>query len=513
MTWLMSVLSLCLVAMSEGPAPGGPAQAPALPENLSQNEPARGSSGRSEAGSGIGSKPVITRQTVFAIPFRIERPANAAQEPVEVQLYVSGDQGANWRLAARIDPKQGSFVFRSPGDGEFWFAVRTVDRSGQARPAWTGVPELRVIVDTVPPGLQFKAERGQGGQITARWEVTDPHLKPENMAIQFRAGTDRPWQTVALGTQNSQVIGPMQTGEVTWWPQASAGMVQIRAEVVDAAGNPSVSHAQVSLDTTPLRDPAAPPRGTPPSGTTPAPGVLAGPIAPDDSAPWRPASGLPTATGGTSPAPAGPRPRVVNNRLIELPYNDSAVGTAADKNVEGWGTRDGGKTWARVALDNERRSPVLVAVDGEGLYGFRVVAGDAADAAARAPRSGDPPDLWVDVDLTVPAARITGMRQAATERGTGLEISWEAVDRTLADRPVSIYFAPNPLGPWTPVATGLANTGRYVWPADGRVRGDVYLRLEVRDAAGNAAVCDAPQAVALDRLIPRAQIPGPQPGH
>ena len=79
---------------------------------------------------------IATRQALFAIPFRVERSNDPAWQPVEAQLYVSTDRGAHWRLYTQGHGRRRShFTFRAGGDGEYWFAIRTADRSGQARPA------------------------------------------------------------------------------------------------------------------------------------------------------------------------------------------------------------------------------------------------------------------------------------------------------------------------------------------------------------------------------------------
>ena len=68
----------------------------------------------------------------------------------------------------------------------------------------------------------------------------------------------------------------------------------------------------------------------------------------------------------------------------------------------------------------------------------------------------------------------------------------------LAPRPVSLSYGPAPSGPWTAIATGLENTGRYTWWMDGRVPEQVYLRLEVRDEAGNVGSFVTPSPIAVD---------------
>ena len=105
-----------------------------------------------------------TRQAVFAIPFTVDR---RVARPLEVHLYVSTDQGASWQLAARQPPHASQFTFRSSGDGEYWFASRTLDAGHAVRPAGPVQVELRVAVDTVPPQLEFQARVGAGGKCSS----------------------------------------------------------------------------------------------------------------------------------------------------------------------------------------------------------------------------------------------------------------------------------------------------------------------------------------------------------
>ena len=84
-----------------------------------------------------------------------------------------------------------------------------------------------------------------------------------------------------------------------------------------------------------------------------------------------------------------------------------------------------------------------------------------------------------------------------------LVISWEAADnQRLADRPIRLSYAETAAGPWNVIVQGLDNSGRYAWPVDDRLPPRVYLRLEVCDAAGNIAVAETPQPVAVERPQP-----------
>ena len=78
-------------------------------------------------------------------------------------------------------------------------------------------------------------------------------------------------------------------------------------------------------------------------------------------------------------------------------------------------------------------------------------------------------------------------------------------------RPIALSFGPGAGGPWTPIAAGLENTGSYRWRLDNRVPDRIYLRLEVRDEAGNVGTFETAEPVSLDRHRPEGRIRGVRP--
>jgi hypothetical protein len=197
---------------------------------------------------------------------------------------------------------------------------------------------------------------------------------------------------------------------------------------------------------------------------------------------------------------------MVNSRLFELEYDVDSVGPSGIGRVELWGTRDGGQTWRSFALDTDNHSPLRVTVEEEGIYGFRVTVSNGAGLGGKPPKPGDLPDLWVGVDLTKPSARIVSAKQGVDAEAGHLIISWQADDKMLAARPVSLSFRERRTGPWLPIASGLENTGRYAWPVDNRTPSQFYLRLEVRDEAGNLGVDESSEAIAIDQSRPTIRV-------
>ncbi len=135
-----------------------------------------------------------------------------------MQLHVS-ENGGPWRPYANVAPMNGSILFRASRDGEYRFLVRTKDDHGELQPPGPPHAELTVILDTDPPVLELLVERGQGGELHARWRVRDPHLRPDSLRLEYQVGPDGPWVPVAI---DMPVMGATTSArEATWMPEAA----------------------------------------------------------------------------------------------------------------------------------------------------------------------------------------------------------------------------------------------------------------------------------------------------
>jgi hypothetical protein len=567
-----------------------------------------------------GPEPIATRQNVFSIPFRIEPARSAATAPVEAQLFVSVDRGESWNLAARAEPKQGRFQYRAPHDGEYWFAIRTLDRSQKLRPDKPLAPEMQVLVDTVAPLIEVTAERGSGGEVQIRWKMVDPHLDPTSLRIDFRGEQDIDWQPVALDPQAALQGKSSGAGETTIWPSDPGQSVVVRAQALDRAGNPAVSQAEArarsqadpqaawppasegpsltgedgwsaaqgSVRDVSRLEPALPRRGPVPvapqgrqrdTKNWPADRVLRVPLGRQSSeriaAPERerspfggqvaedlppprerrpqpprtlalpaaqrervgpPVEELPIDEGedqlpepgpesvaGVREAASGVAAREatfplqptevggeaaqqVNSRKFELDYDIESAGPTGVSRVELWETRDGGESWRALAADDDNRSPMLVEVEGEGLYGFTFVISSDTGLSGRPPVPGDPAEVVVAVDLSPPEVSLVSVELGAGREAGELKVFWKADDRLLAARPISLLFSESPDGPWQPISSGLENSGQFVWRIDNRAPDQLYLRVEARDAAGNVGKDQSSEPVQLASVRPSAKI-------
>jgi hypothetical protein len=530
-------------------------------------------------------KPWLWPQTTFNIPFTADLSRGM---PREVQLFVSQDAGKTWHFYGRQVPTAKNFPFRAAGDGELWFAVRTIDPQRAVLPVEQLVPDLHVRVDTKQPQLEFTAIAGSAGEIKTTWKVTDPTLDPNSLKIEYQASPDSAWRSVAIDRSRLEKTPGSLVGEMMWYPEGNAAAVTVRAEVADGAGNKSVVNRQVApvrrasrpasnvdraavpiTPVTQLSQATAPGHSTQQSASStfkPTVGATAWPtdnkLRPDTSSNTPETSGnasdqgvaaeateagsrydsrssgtatgrygpssttVPAATTATaesrygepssgkptrSKLPPGERARMTNSLHFQLDYELDSVGPEGVDEVQLWGSTDFGQSWIRWSLDEDLRSPLDVKVQREGIYGFRVVIVGRNGLATPAPHTGDLADIWVGVDTTRPAARITSAIYGEGVHAGELDIRWEVIDESLGDRAITLLFSEQASGPWTTIAAGLPNTKQYFWSVDPNTPRKLYLRLEVRDEAGNTTQHQLVEPISTTGLVPKAFIRSVRP--
>lgn len=524
--------SLCCFAISLTALPC----CAAFAQSTHINHPTTGSSAPAP------SEVIPTRQKAFSIPFTVSQ---ARPFPTEVQLYISTDYGRTWTRFARQRPDSKEFSFRTVRDGEHWFALWTVYDS-QSTPPRQMNPELRVVIDTVPPQIQLETITGTAGELAATWTVSDEHLNIESLRVHYQAvviGQQTPaeWQEVAVDVPRDGRPRTTESGRLSWWPQTRARIVNVRAEVRDTAGNVQVVTRRVTMPNLASRRSVGPAvRGDAefssssqwPADTTTTllPGQTDAPIASTEAVPQvargggsfravraqKPSNGRlvssersmerPAAPFGFDSLPRGERPRMTRSRQFNLRYDVDSVGPEGIESVTLWSTRDGGRTWRPWGTDSDNTSPFPVNVQEDGVYGFRLVVKGVNGLAGETPKTGEPADLWVGVDSAIPTGKIVSAPFGSGKETGHLIINWQAADERLAARPITLQFSPMRDGPWTSVAAGLENTGRYAWLVDPRVPRKLYLRLEVRDEAGNVRVHQPSLPINLAAMIPQGRV-------
>jgi len=502
--------------------------------------------------SPIPTGPVYTNKPRFRIPFRYDPAEMQSLGAKEIRLYVSRDRGASWQQIQTVAPEVGKFNFQAPGDGEYWFVVRTLDSKNRLYPEGDAVePGLRVVVDTTLPQLRLELRQPAAGRAQLVWSSSDEHLDPTQLKLEYIQTGTPTWQTVS--------VVPKAAGE-TEWSVPQGGVVEVRGTISDLARNISRDQTQVRIapadQTVPRpaipnsRQPIAFPgnraggnlamnlpsqfpggamssttQGGDTFGGTDNPGFA--PFHPTDSA----GSGLaplaarnsfvshqPGGTGNdprdiaseaaaeTSGPSGGGRSRIVNTRQFQIGYKLQDVGPSGVSSVDLYITQDDGATWYKYGEDNDSQSPIQVEVPKEGTYGFAIGVRSGVGLASDPPQPGEKPASIVTVDQTPPQLELLPIQQGRGRAASKLLIQWRFADENPADKPISLSFSASGQGPWQPITGWQENTGNYIWTIGPGVPSKFYLRLEGRDVAGNVQVIETPQPVLVDLSRPTAKI-------
>jgi hypothetical protein len=145
------------------------------------------------------------------------------------------------------------------------------------------------------------------------------------------------------------------------------------------------------------------------------------------------------------------------------------------------------------------------------VYGFIVAVKSKAGLAPPPPKANDAPEILVELDATPPQAKLF-KPYADTSQANTLILGWAATDRNLAENPITLEWSEQKDGSWTPIGGGpLPNSGQYAWHLPAQTPSRVYLRLTVRDQAGNEARAQTDKPELIDLSIPQTKITGLAP--
>lgn len=561
---------------------------------------------QTQQSSSLGSlPPTYLGQREFYIPYQMNAQGKLLNPIATVQLLASRTGPHDWETLQEAEPHVQGFRYHAPEDGEYWFALRHLDRRGQPWPSAEVQPQMRIVVDTSKPELTLEGTLDGNGEVVIRYEARDANLQADTLLVEV-LGIGKRWSALQLGKPDVMQPGRL-VGRARWRPHSGAATVDIRASIADRVGskaqasttvrliatqpplegpslnaagrratgngfsqtnpasqrtdpfqaggrttnrqlpsqdwpasnqlptntarqgevgvppqlNPYVSARRQANQNTPtqlIADSARQPRSE--SAQTGAQSLQVTPLSPDvppsllETTPWP----SPTAKVGASQklwSPPAERSeaeaRVVNSRTFDIEYDLQSVGPWGVAKVELWGTADGGKTWRSFGIDPDNRSPVRASVPSGGTFGFRILVDGANSAGATPPQPGDEPELLVTVDLQPPAAKLVDAELGQGNLSDHLLVTWTAEDTNLEPRPIALFYSSYPNGPWSTIASGLENTGRYTWRIERHVPGRFYLRLEARDVAGNVATYQTPSPITLARPQPTGHLRGVRP--
>ncbi len=498
---------------------------------------------------------IHTNRGGFRIPYQYDAQEISRLGAREIRLFVSLDRGVQWRHVQSVQPTAGRFDFQASNDGEYWFSVRTLDGQGNLQPGGNPSPGLIVVVDTQLPKLTIDLRERENRKVELNWNAADPNIAPETLKLEFTQTGQADWQAVGI---NPQAVGQ------TSWTLPSSGIVAVRGQVQDKAGNIARSQYQIQIQNRPgvTGGPAAPPPGpvaspfgtanplgaygaaTPPLGSsgfghnqsfTSAPigspppgfsnpgagqgnGILNGGFTQVPSPPAEmgqsgvpfnfgfPNNAQPDATPKFSNVSDRPGYRTVNARRFQVNYRIDDVGPSGVSAVELYITQNDGQKWFKYGVDEDRRSPVEIEVPGDGMYGFAIRVVSGSGQSDPPPQVGQKPEIVVLVDSSPPVVQLFPLRQGQGRESNRILITWQAADQQLADLPIALSYSSELNGPWEPIAGWQPNSGNYVWTVGGNTPPKLYIRLIARDSAGNLAKVDTPQPVLVDLAKPTARI-------
>lgn len=209
--------------------------------------------------------------------------------------------------------------------------------------------------------------------------------------------------------------------------------------------------------------------------------------------------------------PDGQYAKLSSSRKFELEYQVDHLQAQDISRLEIWVTRDAGKTWKLETVDQDRQSPVVIEVDEDGVYGYRIRIQTVDGLESALPQTGDAADVWVEVDTTRPSVELTSIPYGRRSDAGKLIINWRATDRRLAIKPITLYYSVNLDGPWQIIVEKLPNSGQFKWPVTDRIPRSVYIRIEALDAAGNRNFHQTDQPIDLSGLNPRGMIRAVRP--
>lgn len=472
-------------------------------------------------------KLIYHNSRAFRIPFNIEPEERARIK--DVLLCVSNDRGGKWEpIVSRATPDKRALAFRAPNDGEYWFAVQTLDTEGRLYPPATSAiePKMKVIVDTVPPTITLESNGRRGSQASVRWDVRDDKMLDRNsFVLEFQAPGASDWRQVPVPL-------PVAASGRQSWDAGTAGPIRVRAQVGDRAQN--TGDASIVLpDGTPqnpalVRGGAQGGTGEPsPLGTfasneveglpqipngpaaKPPPAIPAGPsttAAPPSTNPFDVPA--PAEAGVAASEGGGTKPQLIASPRFNMQYEVADAGPAGPATVELWVTQNGGRTWSPLAQDPDRKPPFPVELGGEGVFGLKLVARSASKLGDSPPEPGEPPETLVEVDSTPPVVKLDRVQSGVGGDPSRIAISWHAGDLHLGPRPVTILVRPEGTSDWRPIGPAVENSGRVTWSVPSTAPPRFHVRVRVADSVGNVGSDETAEGspVIVDRARPRGRI-------
>jgi hypothetical protein len=435
----------------------------------------------------------------------------------------------------------------------------------------------KILVDTTPPDVRLADLVRTGDTIMVEWGILENYPDEKTFKVEYRTAdmpADAPWKLVPEAqprAKGSVAIKPGTSAAVSVRVSVRDQAGNLGQQIKEVAGFGSAliaGNAQpVPIDNALV---VAPPPPPPPSGSgagqeqvvtqvsstitqggttlPPLPSVTSPPaplpVPQNQVATTRQDQGVENLgqTGGvqtppsTSPAPSNvpglPPVTYVNNPAQKLEFEVAKVGPSGLGGVDVYETLDDGRTWmplrvtpADVVLPvlgdtqkeiNPRGSVTVQLTREEIVYGFYLIVKNGALNGRNGPQPGELPQIRMELDTRKPWAQLSRSTRPHPTRRDVITLYWEARDRNLAPKPITLEWSDRKDGGWTFIGEPeLPNTPSQIeWQVPQGLPPRVYLRLTVRDMAGNVTIVQKDDPVLIDMSVPEARIVGVSPaGH
>lgn len=268
----------------------------------------------------LGQPPAITSDYYPMNSRNIKIPIKYDKDPKtirQVKLCVARNGENTWYQELAGPPDREFFSYVAKEDGVYWFTMVEEDLQGKNIPAdlTRTPPDLKVVVDTVQPRVQFTNARRNGDEVLVEWIVEDRNPDDSKTQVHFRAG-DGSWQEVLL---------PAGSRTGVRFPAGTTAPVSVRVTAVDIAGNKSEAFREVAANESPTTTTSMSPGGSAATNPPLKHASAAGPLAPPDLGPLAPPA--PPGTPVTPPAgtPNHTRATAPNNGTETAPNNTVAT--------------------------------------------------------------------------------------------------------------------------------------------------------------------------------------------
>jgi hypothetical protein len=312
----------------------------------------------------------------------------------------------------------------------------------------------------------------RGNEVGVSWDIRDDNLdlsQPDAARLDYRPSGAQGWSVVNM---------PGGANRVYWTPQNNSAK-EVRLRVKDRAGN--FGEGTLTLNG----------------------GGAVQPNFAQDNPSERPQK--------IFNGPTDEERKLVGSKRISLNYELKEVGPSGVSSVELWYTQDG-RSWnkypGKFAGDQQN---ITFDVVGEGLYGITLVAKSGVGLGDRAPQIGDRPQIWIEVDITKPTVQLHNVLVGTGPEKGKLNITWTARDQNMARDPITLSYAEQLAGPWTPIAEKQPNTGRYIWSMPERLPYQFHLKVEAIDRAGNTGEASTDSLIKVDLSQPKVKILNVEP--